>query len=76
MAKNKVRVWSYVAPDVADRIVSMAADYGVTKSVMISFAIVAGLNAIERALEPEKTLTPEMWAMIMEAQKLIPDKEE
>jgi len=64
MKKDAVRVWSIIPESVDAELEKLAKQYGFSKSVLISFAIQAGLRSIVRAINPEEAFTTSQWAEI------------
>lgn len=64
MKKDAVRVWSIIPESVNAELEKLTKRYGFTKSVLISFAIQAGLRSIVRAINPEDVFSPAQWAEI------------
>lgn len=65
------RIWSYISDEVNAELLDLAADIGVTKSVMIALSVKAGIATIKRAFYPEKVITADMWAMILESNRKL-----
>jgi len=67
MAEIRERLYVYVNPEMMEKIREYSRKLGLTLSQFSNLCITAGMNAVIRAVEPEKILSVEDWQRIMEA---------
>jgi hypothetical protein len=63
----KIRMNVYLPRNLSERLDGYALRFGLTKSMLVTISVQAGLDAIVRALAPEDALTTEKWAEILAA---------
>jgi antitoxin component of RelBE/YafQ-DinJ toxin-antitoxin module len=66
---DRVQVASYIDKEMRDEIKEIAEKHGLTISGVVSLLLTFGLETFKRSYQPEKLLTPEIWAKIIEGTK-------
>jgi hypothetical protein len=68
---DTVRIWSTISVEANERLEEMSRRFGIAKTALIALALQAGMNAIERSIQPERVITEQMWKEIIRAGKSL-----
>lgn len=72
-AKMAIRITVRLPDEIGEQLDKYSKEWALTKSQLAGMAIQAGMGGILRAVKPEESISPELWAKITkEIEKLDP----